>query len=93
MLEKDIERKVCDYAKKKDILSYKFSSPARAAVPDRLFVTPQGRVFFIEFKRPGAKATVAQQREHLKLMERNVKVFVIDDIDKGRAVIDAIEGD
>jgi hypothetical protein len=36
---------------------------------------------------------VAQQREHLKLMECNVKVFVIDDIDKGRAVIDAIEGD
>ena len=92
MLEKDVERKVCDYAKVRRMLSYKFSSPARAAVPDRLFVTKQGIMFFIEFKRPGAKATPAQQREHLKLMSQNVRVFVIDDVDKGKAVIDAMEG-
>lgn len=93
MLEKDVERKVCDYAKKQGMLAYKFSSPARAAVPDRLFITVKGTVFFIEFKRPGAKATPAQQREHLKLMEQNVRVFVIDDVDKGKAVIDIMEGE
>ena len=38
MLEKQIERKVCDYAKNKGLLAYKFTSPARAAVPDRLFI-------------------------------------------------------
>ena len=38
MLEKQIESKVCDYAKSKGVLAYKFTSPARAAVPDRLFI-------------------------------------------------------
>ena len=46
MLEKDIEKKVCDYAKSKNVLAYKFTSPARAAVPDRMFVTPEGTVWF-----------------------------------------------
>ena len=36
MLEKQIEAKVCEYAKTKGVLVYKFTSPARAAVPDRL---------------------------------------------------------
>ena len=91
MLEKTIESKVTEYAKKRGMLAYKFSSPARAAVPDRLFVTSKGVVFFIEFKRPGAKATPAQQQEHLKLIGYGVKVFVIDDVDNGKAVIDAME--
>ena len=92
MLEKDVEKKVNDYAKAKGMLAYKFSSPARAAVPDRLFITEQGTVFFIEFKRPGEQATPAQQREHLKLIGYGVKVFVIDDVTNGKAVIDAMEG-
>ena len=49
-LEKDIEAKVCLYARDKGMLTYKFTSPARAAVPDRMFIY-KGRVFFIEFKR------------------------------------------
>jgi hypothetical protein len=53
MLEKQIEKKVCDYAKERGMLVYKFTSPNRMAVPDRLFICPDGRVFFIEFKREG----------------------------------------
>ena len=55
MLEKDIERAVCDYAKAKGMLVYKFTSPARSAVPDRLLISRTGLIVFIEFKRPGAR--------------------------------------
>lgn len=92
MLEKHIEKKVSDYAKEQGLLGYKFTSPSRMAVPDRLFITEQGTVFFIEFKKSGKKPTPAQEREHLKLMGHNVKVFVIDDIDNGKAVIDTMKG-
>ena len=90
MLERDIERRVCEYARFRDLLVYKFTSPARAAVPDRVFILPNGRVFFIEFKRPGAKPTPAQAREHERLLKQNVPVFVIDDVNMGKTLIDGM---
>lgn len=88
MLEKQIEASVCSYAKNKGILVYKFTSPARAAVPDRLFILPNGRCFFIEFKREGQKPTPAQEREHRKLWAQNVEVLVVDDKEIGKQLID-----
>ena len=88
MLEKQIEAKVCDYAKTKNVLAYKFTSPARAAVPDRMFVAPDGRVWFCEFKRAGQKPTAAQEREHMRLRDHKVNVFVIDNVDEGKTMID-----
>ena len=90
MLEKDIEKRVCDYAKSKGVLAYKFTSPARAAVPDRLFITPTGRMWFCEFKRSGQKPTPAQQREHLRLQQQNVLVFVIDNVTEGETMIEVM---
>jgi hypothetical protein len=89
MLEKQIETKVCDYAKTKGMLAYKFTSPARAAVPDRMFIY-NGRMFFIEFKRSGQKPTDAQAREHDRLRQQKINVFVIDDVEKGKWVIDTM---
>lgn len=88
MLEKQVEEKVCTYAKSKGFLAYKFTSPNRAAVPDRMFVSPSGFIFFVEFKRPGAKPTPAQEREHAKLRASCVAVYVVDDVDAGRFLID-----
>ena len=88
MLEKDIEKEVCYYAKSKGVLVYKFTSPARAGVPDRLFIGPDGRMWFIEFKRGGQKATPAQEREHNRLRSHKVNVFVVDNVDSGKMVID-----
>jgi hypothetical protein len=88
MLEKEIEAKVCDYAKTKNVLVYKFTSPNRMAVPDRLFIRPDGRIWFCEFKREGQKPTPAQDREHHRLRQHKVSVFVIDSIEDGKAMVD-----
>lgn len=87
MREKDIEAAVCGYAEDQGCLAYKFSSPARRNVPDRIIVTPSGAVYMIEFKAPGKKATEAQTREHERLRKRYVPVFVIDDIDEGKKLV------
>jgi hypothetical protein len=81
---------VCSYARKKDLLVYKFTSPARAAVPDRMFITQDGRVFFCEFKAAGKKPTPAQAREHQRLRQSKVNVFVIDSVDEGKVMIDVM---
>lgn len=88
MLEKQIEAKVCDYAKERGLLVYKFTSPARAAVPDRLFVLPNGKIFFCEFKRGGQKPTQAQEREHHRLRQHKVVVYVIDNVFAGLRMVD-----
>jgi len=90
MLEKQIEGKVCDYAKSKGVLAYKFTSPARAAVPDRMFISPDGRVWFCEFKRESQKPTAAQDREHTRLRQQKVNVFVIDNVAEGKTMIDVM---
>lgn len=90
MLEKQIEAKVCAYAKDRGLLVYKFTSPARAAVPDRLFICPDGRMFFCEFKREGEKPTASQDREHQRLRGHNVTVFVIDNVTEGKNMIDVM---
>ena len=87
MLEKEIEAKVCDYAKTKNVLVYKFTSPNRMAVPDRLFIRPDGRVWFCEFKREGQKPTPAQDREHHRLRQHKISVFVIDNVEDGKLMV------
>jgi hypothetical protein len=92
MLERNIEAKVCGYARERGLLAYKFTSPAHAAVPDRLFVLPNGRMFFCEFKRQGQKPTPAQEREHHRLRQHKVSVFVIDNVDTGLRMVDEMLG-
>jgi hypothetical protein len=87
MLEKQIEHTVCEYARSRDVLAYKFTSPNRMAVPDRLFILPSGKMFFCEFKRTGAKPTESQEREHLRLRQHKVDVFVVDNVEAGKMMI------
>ena len=90
MLEAKIEQTVCDYAKDKGLLVYKFTSPNRAAVPDRLFVHPSGYVFFAESKASGKIPTPQQHREHARLRGHNIQVYVVDDIEHGKWMIDQV---
>lgn len=88
LLEKDIEDAVCRYARSKGFMALKFTSPNRRSVPDRIILGPDRAVWFIEFKRKGAKPTAAQEREHCKLRQMGFVVHVVDDIDRGKRLID-----
>jgi len=89
-LEKQIEKRVCEFAHSLGVLTYKFTSPARRAVPDRLFITPNGHVCFVEFKRKGEVPTPSQSVEIAKIRAHGVKVFVVDTVADGRNVVSAM---
>ena len=57
-------------------------------MPDRLFILPSGKMFFCEFKREKQKPTPAQEREHLRLRQHKVSVYVIDNVDDGLRMVD-----
>lgn len=88
-LESVIEKKVCDYAKGLGCLVYKFTSPSRRSVPDRIFFKPDGTVFLIEFKRRGQKPTPAQKVEIERILKQKLFVWVVDNIEQGKRVVDA----
>ena len=86
-LEKDVEEKWCKVARSHGWKAYKFSSPGNSSVPDRMFIR-DGFVFFIEFKRPGKKATPAQEDEHEFMRKNHLRVHVIDNVEDGKVLID-----
>lgn len=72
-------------------VSYKFTSPARRSVPDRLDLRPiplavrdlvAQYVRFTECKRPGEKPTEPQLREHARLRALGFRVDIVDNLEK-----------
>lgn len=89
LLEKDIEKAVCEYARSKGVLAEKFTSPGKRSVPDRIFSFPGGKVVFIEFKAPGKKATDLQERDHAKRRALGFVVMLVDNVELGKKIVDA----
>ena len=50
MLEKEIERRMVQMVKQRGGLCYKFVSPSNPGVPDRIIITPDGKIIFVELK-------------------------------------------
>jgi hypothetical protein len=90
MLESKIEKTVCDYAKSKGWLVYKFVSPNNRGVPDRLLLGPDRKIAFIEFKAPGKEPTKLQKHVFSKIRALLFKVYVIDNIEEGKNLIDTL---
>lgn len=75
--ERDIEAHLVQRVKAMGGIAYKFTSPSRRSVPDRLVLLP-GRMVFVECKAPGAKPTDAQYREHERLRGLGFVVLIMD---------------
>lgn len=76
--ETTIEKYFCKQVQKLGGQAYKFTSPNRRAVPDRLVVIPGLTPIFVECKALGKTLTSAQERECDKLRKLGQVVFVID---------------
>lgn len=89
MRESTIEQHAVAMFKALGDLPYKFTSPGRRNVPDRLRlreIRAEHReivaryVQFIEFKATGEKPTAAQEREHARLRKLGFRVEIVDNI-------------
>ncbi len=87
MRESTIERYLCKRVKEHLGIPYKFTSPGRRGVPDRLCLFGQCRLFFVECKATGKKPTRAQKSEIKILRKMGFTVYVVDSYEQ----VDAIE--
>lgn len=76
--ESIIEKHLVDEVKKIGGIAYKFVSPGRRSVPDRIVMLPGGRLVFVECKAPGEQPRADQLREHKRLRTLGFTVVVLD---------------
>ena len=72
--------------------AYKFVSPGQRNVPDRIVMMPGAYSVFVELKAPGKKPTLAQAREHGRLIRMGMRVLVIDSMEGVDQFMDKVPG-
>ena len=75
--ESTIERKLRQELGRMGCLFYKFVSPCNNGVPDRIVITPGGRVVFVELKTERGKLSPVQLRQIKRLEDHRAAVFVV----------------
>ena len=75
-LEKEVEQKFKELIRSLGGISYKWVSPGRRGVPDRL-VFIQGRVFAVELKTISGKLSPLQRLIHQELAKHEIQVCVV----------------
>jgi hypothetical protein len=92
-LEKTIEQRACHRVTNElGVPSKKFVVPGDNGWPDRIFLIPGGRPFFIEFKVPGGTPTPKQLFIHDWLRRLGYDIEVHDNADRAfEAVRDRLD--
>lgn len=87
--ESTVERRFTLLARRHGGVAFKWVSPGRAGVPDRILMLPGGRLFLVELKRPGGRPRPLQVAMHRRLAALGFPVHVVDDADAFyRTVVD-----
>lgn len=85
--ESIIEKHLVAEVKKAGGRAYKFLSPGRRSVPDRIVLLPGGRLVFVECKAPGEQPRADQLREHERLRALGFTVVVLDSKDLSEVLL------
>ena len=84
MRESKIEKVLREAVESNAGVAYKFVSPGRRGVPDRLVLFPGGRAYFVELKAPGKDLEPHQDREIARIRRMGHSVTVIDSVQKAK---------
>lgn len=86
-LEREIESYIGREVRRMGCLWYKWVSPGARGVPDRILITPQGWVFFIELKTETGVLSPLQKNQISLLESRHQSVYVIRGMDEAKDFI------
>lgn len=82
MLESAVEDYLCSEVKKLGCECWKFTSPGRRGVPDRIIICPTRWLEFVETKKPKGKPEPLQRIVHKILALLGFEVWVLDTYEK-----------
>lgn len=90
MLESEIERRMVKLVKQRGGLCYKFVSPSNPGVPDRIIITPDGRVVFVELKTEIGRLSNIQKWQRSEMLKRGADVRVVKGLDAMKALVNEV---
>jgi hypothetical protein len=85
-LEQEIQTNVTNEARKLQLIPIRLNVTGRKGWPDYGYMH-QGRICFVEFKRPGEKPEPLQLHVHDMLRLAQFDVFVVDNEDYGNTLL------
>lgn len=88
VVEIDVEDTYVNYAKNKKCKALKLVYLNKKGFPDRTTLCPEGRIFFIEFKRKGKKPTPLQIVVKKMLIGFGFKYYVCDKVGQAEKHLD-----
>lgn len=77
MTEKALEKLFVRKVQEHGGLAYKFVSPGNAGVPDRIVITPDGEVWFVELKTATGRLSMLQHYQIFRLTNYGCNVLVL----------------
>jgi hypothetical protein len=89
--EKEVEAALVKAVKKRNGMALKFVSPGLDGVPDRIVLLPNGKLAFIELKRPGGRMRKLQEKRKAQLESLGFLVYCVNDKDEIGGILDGIQ--
>ena len=88
-MEKKLQQKIAKLCKDHAMICYKVHAEGVVGFPD-LFIAGSGRVVLVECKHPGKTGLLrpGQKRRIAELREAQVEVYVIDDYEEAKKLIE-----
>jgi len=90
--ESRIEKHLVDGVKRLGGMCLKFVSPSTPGVPDRLIITADGRVIFVELKTETGRLSKIQRYIVGEMTKRGADVRVVKGLDEVRELLAELEG-
>jgi len=92
MTEASIEKRLVEGVKKLGGICLKFVSPSTPGVPDRIVITADGRVIFVELKTEIGRLSKIQKYVTGEMLKRGADVRIVKGLDQVKQLLVEIEG-
>lgn len=91
MLESTIEKYLVEEIKKLGGMCLKFTSPSTSGVPDRIIITENGKVIFVELKTEKGRLSKIQKYVTGEMMKRGANVRIVKGLAEVKQLLTEIE--
>ena len=91
MSEREIEAWMGRALRSMGCLWYKWVSPGVRGVPDRILITPEGQVYFVELKADDGRLSRMQSLQIERLMAHGQRVYVVRGMAGAEAFVEMLE--
>lgn len=91
MQEKDIEKWMTEQVRRLGGMSLKFVSPGNPGVPDRIYIFPGGKIYFVELKKELGRLSGVQKWQRERFQKMGCPFHVIKGMNSAREFIKELE--